>query len=75
MAKRFEAEAAEFDKQAQQHERLAKRYRKGVGAGPKGNADSLARHCDNLVQNLKASAKDAREMAQLHRDIGKAPAK
>jgi hypothetical protein len=75
VAKRFEAEAAEFDKQAQEHERLAKRYRKGVGAGPEGNADSLARHCDNLVQNLKASAKDAREMAQLHRDIGKAPAK
>lgn len=75
VAKRLEAEAAEFDKQAQHHERLGKHYRKGLGVGPKGNADSLARHCDNLVKNFKASATDAREMAQLHRDIGKALAK
>lgn len=75
VAKRLDAEAADFDKQAQHHEQLAKHYRKGVGAGPKGNADSLARHCDNLVKNFKASATDAREMAQLHRDIGKTLAK
>jgi len=75
VAKRFEAEAANFDQQAQHHERLAKRYRGGLGVGPKGNAQSLAKHCDNLVKNLKASAADAREMAQLHRDLGKALAK
>lgn len=75
VAKRLEAEAAQFDKDATQHERLAKQYRRGIGAGPKGNPGALAQHCDNLVKNLKASAKDAREMAQLHRDIGKALAK
>ena len=75
VAKRFEEEAAKFDKDAAHHERLGKHYRKGLGVGPKGNADSLARHCDNLVKNFKASATDAREMAQLHRDIGKALAK
>ncbi|HKS56474.1 MAG TPA: hypothetical protein VJS12_14375 [Steroidobacteraceae bacterium] len=75
VAKRLDAEAAEFDKQAQHHEQLAKQYRKGLGAGPKGNTDSLARHCDNLVKNFKASATETREMAQLHRDIGKSLAK
>ena len=71
VAKRFEAEAAELDKQAQYHERLAKHYHAGMGAGPKGNAQTLATHCDNLVKNFEASAADAREMAQLHRDISK----
>lgn len=75
VVKRFEAEAADFDKQAQLHSSLAKHYRKGLGAGPRGDADALARHCDNLAKNLKTSANDAREMAQLHRSIAKALAK
>jgi hypothetical protein len=71
VAKRFEDEAAQLEKQAAEHERLAKHYRSGVGVGPKGNAASLAAHCDNLVKSLRASAVDAREMARLHREIGK----
>lgn len=75
VAKRLEDEAVELDKQADEHERLAKRYRSGVGVGPKANAASLATHCDNFVKNLRASANDAREMARLHRDVGKTLAK
>jgi len=75
VAKRLEDEAAELDKQADEHERLAKRYRAGLGVGPKTNAASLATHCDNFVKNLRASANDAREMARLHRDVGKTLAK
>jgi len=71
LAKRFDEEAAKLDKQAGEHERLAKQYRSGVGAGPKSDGGSLATHCDNLVKNLKASADDAREMARMHRDIAK----
>jgi len=55
-------------------ERLAKQYHSGVGVGPKSNAMSLANHCDNFVKNLRAAAKDAREMAQMHRDIAKSVA-
>lgn len=69
IAKRFEEEAAEFDKQAAEHQRLADHYHKGMGAGPKGNPGLLANHCDNLVKNFKASAADAREMANLHRAV------
>ena len=71
VAKRFEDEAADLDKQAGKHERLAKQYHSGVGVGPKTNALSLANHCDTFVKDLRAAAKDAREMAQMHRDIAK----
>lgn len=67
IAKRFEDEATQLDKQAGEHERLARRYRGGIGVGPKTNAESLANHCDSLVKNLRASASEAREMAKLHR--------
>lgn len=69
IAKRFEEEAAQFDEKAAQHQRLADHYHNGVGVGPKANAASLANHCDNLVKNFKASAADAREMANLHRAV------
>lgn len=72
VAKRFEEEAAQFDKKAAEHQRLADQYHKGMGVGPKTNAASLANHCDNLVKNLKASAADAREMANLHRAVAQA---
>ena len=68
VAKRFENEATELEKKADEHERLAKRYRSGIGVGPKASAASLATHCDNFVKNLRASATEAREMARLHRE-------
>jgi hypothetical protein len=71
IAKRFEEQASKLDMQAAEHERLAKQYHSGVGVGPKGNAGSLASHCDNFVKDLKASAADAREMAELHRGVAK----
>ena len=69
IAKRLDEEATQLEKQAGQHERLAKQYHRGQGVPPKGNAASLASHCDALTKNLKASATDARAMAQLHREV------
>lgn len=69
IAKRLDEEATQLDKQAAQHEHLAKQYRLGHGVPPKGNAAGLANHCNSLTKNLKASATDARAMAQLHRDV------
>lgn len=69
IATRLEEEAAQLDKQATQHERLATHYRMGHGVPPKGNSVGLADHCNSLTKNLKASAADARAMAQLHRDV------
>lgn len=76
VAKRLDAEAAEYDKKAAEHERMAVHYRKAP-SNPKlnNNASALATHCDHLAVSMKESARDAREMAQLHRDLGKALAK
>jgi len=75
IAKRFDDEAADLDKQAAEHEKLARRYRGGMGVGPKTNAESLANHCDSFVKNLRASSRDAREMARMHRDVAQQLAK
>jgi hypothetical protein len=75
VAKRFDQEAVSLEKQAAEHERLAKRYRGGQGVGPKGNAASLATHCDNFVKSLRASAAEAREMARLHHQAAEQLAK
>lgn len=75
VAKRFEEEATQFDKQAAEHEQLAAQYRnhpnpwanKSAGV----NTTEMAAHCERIAKSLKASAAEAREMAQLHRDVGK----
>ena len=72
IAKHFEEEAAQFDKKAEEHQRLAKLYHMGQGAGPKASTVSLASHCDDLVKNFKAAAADAHAMANLHREVAKA---
>lgn len=72
VAKRFEDEAVRYEKQAAEHEKLAAQYRKAP-SNPKwnNNASAMAAHCDRLAKNLKDSAVEARDMAQLHRDVGK----
>lgn len=75
VAKRFEEEAAQFDKQAAEHEQLAAQYRahpnpwanKSAGV----NTPVMAAHCERIAKSLKASAVEARDMAQLHHDIAK----
>ena len=69
VAQRFETEAADFEKKAAEHERLAKHYRSGAGVGPKGQPASLATHCERIARNLRVAATDARAMARMHRDV------
>lgn len=78
IAKRFDKEAVELDKKIAEHEQLAINYHKGHGnlkwnTTQSSSASSvyatLATHCDNYVVSLKTSASEAREMAQLHRDL------
>ena len=75
IAMSFEDEATALEKQAAHHEKLTQRYRSGVGAGPKGDTESLANHCDLLVKNLRESAQEAHEMARMHREVAKHLAK
>lgn len=74
-AQRLQQEADQLEKQAADHEQTAAEYRKRH-ANPKGaNYAAMAKHCDRLAQNLKASAAEAREMARLHEDVAKLIAK
>ncbi len=75
IAMRFNQEADSLEKEAAEHERLANLYRSGQGVGPKGNAASLANHCDSFVKSLRASAKEAREMARMHHEAAEKLAK
>lgn len=69
IAQRFDEEAERLEQLASTHETLAKRYRSGMGVGPKTNPAGLVNHCETLVKNLRASAREAREMAQMHRQM------
>ena len=48
VAKRFENEAIELEKRAGEHERLAKRYRSGMGVGPKGQGRRVGMVSDGV---------------------------
>lgn len=75
VAKRFEEEAAQFDKQAAEHEHLAAQYRHHPNPWAKKsagvNTTVMAAHCERIAKSLRASAADARDMAQLHGDVSK----
>ena len=68
IAQRLEEEAAQFERQATEHEQLCKHYRSSM-AGTKTHAANLTHHCERIATNLKASATDARAMARMHREI------
>lgn len=68
VAQRLEEEAAQFERQATEHEQLCKHYRSSM-AGTKVHAANLTHHCERIAMNLKASATDARAMARMHREI------
>lgn len=69
IAQRFEAMAVQLDKQAAEHERLAKHYRSSPGGIPAQDAAKLALHCERIAKNLKEVAADARDAAAIHRNI------
>lgn len=69
IAQRFEAMAVQLEKQAAEHERLAKYYRSSPGAVPAQDAAKLALHSDRIAKNLKEVAADARDAAAIHRAV------
>lgn len=74
VARRFDEAAAQFDEQASYHEQIAKTYRSAKSGGHHGYT-AMAQRCDSLAKNLKASAADARELANLHRNVAHSLAK
>lgn len=69
IAAAYEAEATEADRKAAGHEMMAKTYR--AGGTPKGNPQAMVSHCDRLVAQYRAAAKEYRALASEHRQLAK----
>lgn len=61
----FTQKATEYDTEADWHERIAKSY---IGR-PKGDPGSMTSHCRTLRAQFVAAAKEARALAEEHRQI------
>jgi hypothetical protein len=62
----FAQKATNYDAEAQLHDKMSKSY---LGPYSKGNPESMASHCRSLRDRFIASAKEARELAQAHRQL------
>lgn len=69
IAKSYDAEAIAADAKASSHEAMARTYR--TGGAPKGSRTSIARHCERLVKQYRAVAKENRLLAAAHRQMAK----
>lgn len=69
IALHYESAAQRLDKEASNHERLAKTY--GAFGSGKSSGASLAQHCSSLAKSLRTAANENRELATLHRELGK----
>lgn len=61
----FTQKAAEYDKEAAQHEMMAQSY----SNRPKGGFGSMISHCRNLRDQFVSAAKMARSLAQEHQQM------
>lgn len=71
IAAAYDKEAASLEAMAKDHEAMAKSYGTSA-AGTKGaNAAAMAAHCNKLVTDYKAAAKENRDLAAAHRQMAK----
>lgn len=70
IARHYDTAAQRLDTEASGHERLARTYA-AFGSG-KSSGQSLAQHCRILAKSLHAAARENRDLAALHREMGKA---
>lgn len=68
LSKHFATEAALDKADAESHAAMAAGYRAST---PPGRRESLAVHCDHLVQLIRESARDARDLASYHEKLAK----
>ena len=67
IAASYDADAKAADENAAEHVAMAKAYR---GLDQKGGA-SMASHCNRLVEQYRAAAKEYRSLAAEHREMAK----
>ena len=58
VAATLEQQAAEYRAAADKHEKMGKMHRGGAGSS-KVNHEGIVKHCDALVQNLRAAAQES----------------
>ena len=69
IAKEYEAEATQLDRQVEMHERMLDTYNSN------GKLPGPAKHCAALVKDLKAAAQEGRNLAAEHRKLAEAAKK
>ncbi len=66
IAASLEQQAAEYRADADKHEKMGKMHRGGAGSS-KVNHEGIVKHCDALVQNLRAAALEIEALAAEYR--------
>jgi hypothetical protein len=74
LAAHFSAQADLLESQAAEHEELAAKYRANptIQERKTPGASQTISHCESLAKQLRAAAKEARQLAADHRAMGKA---
>jgi biopolymer transport protein ExbB/TolQ len=76
LAAHFEAQADELAQDAKKHEDMANRFqRKNLPAKLESTNRFMAKHCKNLARSLNEASKEARQLADGHRDMADEVAK
>lgn len=71
-AARYEVEAKDLDVQAAKHRSMANTYAAFKGGSKSVSAfGGMVRHCRRLAASYEQTARDARALAQAHRDMAK----
>lgn len=70
LAATYEKQAADFRATADRHENIAKMHRGGAGS-PKVNHEGIVSHCNEIVKNLRAAAKESDALAAEFRSSAK----
>jgi hypothetical protein len=69
-AERYAQEATELRAKSEQHAKTAKMH--ATRRGPRDISQKLQHHCERLAADYAAAAKEAEELASLHRDLAAA---
>lgn len=70
LAATYEKQAADFRATADKHENMSKMHRGGAGSS-KVNHESIVSHCNEIVKNLRAAAKESDALAAEYRNSAK----
>ena len=73
IAQRFDAEAAQWEAEANTHEELAQYYRRNPdpAAWRYSRSPRSFEHCDSIVKDLRRAAQESRQLAADHREMAK----